>query len=172
MTNIHFIAAGMPSHQSRCGAQNTFLNCNAWIYSNGTHHQLVCSAKYMSDMCGGIQMKCGEKAAHFTAAALPALTLHAACHHIMLAATSLAHANTQWLASCRKGVVAVEKASGKVGIVRDDSGGGAEGDCVQLQWADLSRGGWIKVGELREATADEKAAFEQQHQACHPTPRR
>ena len=37
-------------------------------------------------------------------------------------------------------------------------------DEVRLEWADLSRK-LVKVATLRKATADEKAAFEQQHQA-------
>ena len=57
----------------------------------------------------------------------------------------------------------MEKASGKVGIVRVVSDSRGE---VILRWADLSRSSWIKAASLREATADEKAAFEQQHQAC------
>ena len=57
----------------------------------------------------------------------------------------------------------VEKASGKVGIVRDDPDSYGN---VRLQWADLSISGHIKAAALREATAEEKAAFEQQRQAC------
>ena len=56
----------------------------------------------------------------------------------------------------------MEKASGEVGIVRDDPSSNGN---VKLRWADLSSSGYIKPATLREATAEEKAAFEQQHQA-------